>query len=225
MNTLPANLPDVSAATLPATYEAARTQLAECERLDECKDWADKAAALASYAKQANDDELRRMAERIQLRAINRCGELLKAIGDDSGGRPAKNQEGDHPVMTRSGAATAAGLSEHQRKTAVRIASIPRDEFEDAVDSDNPVTVTELAERGTQKRVIDHLGDRDPEEFQMAMYVGGDLRRMAETAGKTDPAAFARGVDKERIPQTIEQIRQIQAWLASLGNALESINV
>jgi hypothetical protein len=54
--------------------------LAECDRIDECQDWADKAEALTSHARQANDDELRHMADRIQARAIRRVGELLKEI-------------------------------------------------------------------------------------------------------------------------------------------------
>ena len=49
-------------ARFPATYESAKAALANCVRLDECKDWADKAAALASYAKQANDEELMKQA-------------------------------------------------------------------------------------------------------------------------------------------------------------------
>ena len=47
-------------ARLPVSYEAARTALANCAQVDECKDWADKALALASYAKQANDETLLR---------------------------------------------------------------------------------------------------------------------------------------------------------------------
>jgi len=34
--------------------------LANCEAVGECKDWADKAAALASYARQVGDEELTR---------------------------------------------------------------------------------------------------------------------------------------------------------------------
>ena len=69
---LPANLPDVANARLPATYEAAKTALANCARIDECQGWADKMAALASYARQVKDDELRKMADRIKARAIRR---------------------------------------------------------------------------------------------------------------------------------------------------------
>src|SRR6516165_5724503 len=73
-------LAPATTARLPSTYESAKTALAECHRIDECKDWADRAEALASYARQAKDDELRRMADRIQARAIHRAGELLKEI-------------------------------------------------------------------------------------------------------------------------------------------------
>ena len=73
-------LPDIATAKLPAAYTVAKRALAECGKIDECKDWADKAAALASYAKQSKDESLFKAAARIQARAIRRCGELLKEI-------------------------------------------------------------------------------------------------------------------------------------------------
>ena len=63
------------------------------DRIDECQMWADKAEALASYAKQANDDGLRRMADRIQASAIQRAGELLQEIAPATGAHRA----GGHP--------------------------------------------------------------------------------------------------------------------------------
>lgn len=42
--------------------------------------------------------------------------------------------------------AAEAGLSEHQAKTAVRVANVPADEFEKAIESDSPPTVTRLAD-------------------------------------------------------------------------------
>jgi len=77
MNALPTNI-EIASARLPATYEQAKTALASCERIDECKTWANKAEALASYAKMADDDSLRRLSDRIQARAVRRMGELLQ---------------------------------------------------------------------------------------------------------------------------------------------------
>jgi hypothetical protein len=44
--------------------QRAKAALAVCARIDECKDWADKAEAMASYARQSGDIELRKMTDR-----------------------------------------------------------------------------------------------------------------------------------------------------------------
>ena len=148
MSNMPMTIPDPANAHLPAKYEAARTAIAECERIDECKTWADKAAALASYAKQAQDDSLRQMAVRIQARAERRAGELLRQIHPGHGARDGKRRDGTVPPLTRGQAAKDAGLSERQRKTALRIANIPISEFERQIESERPPTVTNLAAQG-----------------------------------------------------------------------------
>ena len=43
--------------------------------------------ALASYARPSEDDELEKMCRRIQARALERCGELLKQVPASKGGR------------------------------------------------------------------------------------------------------------------------------------------
>jgi|TARA_R110002073_G_scaffold284553_1_gene448766 hypothetical protein len=58
--------------------------------------------------------------------------------------------DGGGPQLTRIEAAQSAGRSERQMKTANRVASIPADQFTGLVESDNPPTVTKLAEMGTQ---------------------------------------------------------------------------
>ena len=65
-------------ARLPETYEAAKQALAACVRIDECKSWADKAAAIASYARMADDQDLHRRATKVQGWAVRRVGELLE---------------------------------------------------------------------------------------------------------------------------------------------------
>ena len=110
-----------SQARLPEAYEAAKLALANCASIDECQDWADKAEALASYAKQADDDTLRRQADRIQARAIRRCGELLKQF-DAQGKRTDILSDGSDTKLSQRQAAEDAGLSKRQQVTAVRVA-------------------------------------------------------------------------------------------------------
>lgn len=52
-----------------------------------------------------------------------------------------------HPRMG-GGRAEPRCLSERQRKTALRVANVPRDIFEEMVETDRPATITEFAERG-----------------------------------------------------------------------------
>ena len=132
-------------APLPQIYEEAKKAIAECARLDECAGWADKAAAIASYARQADDFELEAWARRIRDRAARRCGELLRAF-DARGGDRSKNVTAlNFTPRSRRMVAHEAGLSEHKARTAVNIAAIPEAEFEAAVESKRPPGTTLLS--------------------------------------------------------------------------------
>lgn len=131
---------DISTARLPSTYQAAKVAISQCARVDECKDWADKASALASYAKQAQDDQLEQMAKRIRARAMRRAGELLKQIEPAHGANQNISDAAVSNVLTRKGAAADAGLSERQAVTAKRLADIPQDVFEERVEAGETVT-------------------------------------------------------------------------------------
>lgn len=179
---LPANI-SVLGASLPQTYQAAQSALAQCSQVDECKDWADKAAALASYAKQADDHELERMAQRIRARAIRRAGELLKQIEPQRGGDRKSEQyqsEGSHTLMSREEAARNAGMSKHQQVQATRVANIPDRDFDAQVDSAKPPTLSQLAAQGTKQRenIIDLKG-RDPKEYNRALHYVADFEEAA----------------------------------------------
>lgn len=220
---LPSDLPSVSQAKLPATYEGAKTALAECTRIDECQDWADKAEALASYAKQAQDDELRRMADRIQARAIRRCGELLGQI------RAATNR---HDVSSgvaalpagRKQAARDAGLSEHQRKTAIRVSRISDPEFEEAVEADEPATVTALADRGRLPAAprTDHLHGRSPADFRSATELLGLLHQINRTSPDIDIEAAVRGLSARETDDALSSLALAEQWIESVATILRT---
>jgi hypothetical protein len=139
---------------LPATYSVAKAALAECVLIDECKDWADKAQALAVYARQAKDKTLERDAKRIRARAVRRCGQLIQATAAKAGPSAKgkrKNSRGAHTISRRR-AAQDAGLSKQQQDQAVNVARIPEDQFEEQVESDDPPAVPTLAKQGVQPR-------------------------------------------------------------------------
>jgi hypothetical protein len=143
-------LPSIKSASLPAKYQAAKVALAECNRIDECKDWADKTMALASYAKQSGDKEMENTAMRIRARAIRRCGELLQEFEKGTG---AHLKSGGAPTFMRKDAAKEAGMSKDQAVTAIRVANVNGESFEQQIESDNPPTITNLAEQGKSSRV------------------------------------------------------------------------
>lgn len=171
-----------SSAALPRAYEAAKSALAQCQALDECKDWSDKAAALASYAKQAEDDALLKMATRIKARAVRRAGELLRQIEPASGARTdLQPSMGDR---TRSETAQDAGMSKHQQMQATRIAAISEADFNAQVEGQSPPTLTQLASQGIKPRKVLDLNGRDPAEFNKALHFLGEFERYARDIEK-----------------------------------------
>jgi hypothetical protein len=50
--------------------------------------------------------------------------------------------------------AAAAGIANRQRGTAVRVAKVLAAEFEAAIETDKPATVTALAAMGTKVRIL-----------------------------------------------------------------------
>jgi hypothetical protein len=215
----------VTSARLPETYTKAKLALAACVNIDECKNWADKAEAMASYARQSGDTELRKMADRIQARAIDRCGQLIKQIPKNAGRPPAGETKlpGQLNLSDRDVARIAAGISKHLAKTAVAVSNIPRARFEREVESDNPPSVKKLAEMGRQHRQAPKSETRKAttEETRAAttliealdafMVATKGLKIEVALAGCTAAAADALKTD----------VKEAQAWLAMLAMKMQ----
>ena len=75
---------------------------------------------------------------------LERMGELVKTFQSNGARTDLQPRAGGGPRSQRQ-AAEEAGISKRQEKTAVRIANVPEADFEAAVESDDPPTVTKLA--------------------------------------------------------------------------------
>lgn len=119
---------------LPLKYDAARAALAECRRIDEVKDFADKAEALRAYARQAGDVQMEQDFTEIRLRAIRRFGEIeieLRAAGRfHKGGRPAKTSDDSEPVTDRPIKLADLGVTKRFSANAQAVAGIAERAFE-----------------------------------------------------------------------------------------------
>ncbi len=101
----------MDASTSLIRYDAARMALAECARIDDAADIRDKAAALAAYARQRDDNDMECWVREIHLRACVRIGELVRELDTAQGERTdlTSSQRGDE--VSKSQALADAGLS------------------------------------------------------------------------------------------------------------------
>src|SRR6516225_7306939 len=117
------------------------------------------------------------------------CGELLAQVAPQGGGD--YRSSGRQRPKGRGAAATAAGLSERQRKTALRVHSIPRAEFNELIEAEPPATENQSAGSGPligQQRLA-------MPEFRFRQYIVmrytelGPGRGDCKTVGRADAGA------------------------------------
>lgn len=200
---------------LPGNYEAAKVALSECVAIDQCKDWSDRAAALASYARQADDQTIYNYAMRIKARAVRRAGELLKEI-DGRGGDRTKTTAADSSVATQRQVAADAGMSERQQVTAVRVANVPQPQFDLQVESDTPPTVTALAEQGKRPApivVIETPAIPKLPGFADAGHFIGEIDDLVAFMGEHPPDLVRAGMYPSEATATLPKVKQVADWL------------
>jgi hypothetical protein len=94
-------------------------------------------------------------------------------------------------------------MSREQQKTPQRVAAIPGEDFEAAVESENPPTVTALAAQGTQPRPLLDLRGRDPKDFARSTDGQGHVRRLVEFAERpgviVTPTSWKGGAKSRRV--------------------------
>jgi len=92
------------------------------------------------------DKEMEKTAQRIRARAVRRCGILLQEIEKGHGKNKGNRGDASPISITRKDAAAEAGLSPDQAKQSIRVANVPEGDFDCQTESENPPTITNLAE-------------------------------------------------------------------------------
>jgi len=164
-------------------YEQARTALAECRRIDDAKDIADKAVALQSYARQVRDPDMERWVAEIRLRARRRVGELSAALETAQGSNQHRSTAG-----TKLEALAAAGLSKVEAHRCEQIAKVPVARFETYIATQTAAGKTVTADEVVAKTAREQKR-RDREERRT------NVIDVAEAATvKTSDLAALRGL-------------------------------
>lgn len=211
-------------ARMPLNYEVAKTAIKKCLRIDECKDWEDKTAALAAYARQIKDNDLLLTAKRIRVRAQVRMGELLLEYPAPHGGWQGPdgkiiNPRGQSP---RYKAGTQAGLSKATINRAVSMARVPKDLRESRIEADKPITHRQLADLGRVRK------------FKTGRAVGAAYKELTSNTGwganlgaftrwtAAHPAAYlaAQVTAADEIKRLKDMIEQAQEWLDEMEQRL-----
>jgi len=144
-------------------YDQARSALAECHRIDDAKDMADKAMALQAYARQARDPDMERWVAEIRLRARRRVGELSAAL--ETSERARTDLRPDLGTQTKTEALEAAGLSKSEAHRCEQIAKVPAATFETYIATQTAagktVTADEVVARTRAPHVAHNGGENE----------------------------------------------------------------
>lgn len=195
----------------PVNYETARRAIVACSRVDECKEWADRAAALVTYAKRVRDNAMKDAAQRIQLRARVRIGELLLEIPNAQG-------KGHKAVGPAPGSRRQTILLHKLGDTAltcIAMARVPARMREQLIEASPPVTATMLAGLGTRKRYAQEDRFRAGVPYRVAVGIHNDgIGGFLRWAHRHPPVALAQSMTREEAARLREYIRAADHWLA-----------
>lgn len=221
LNSLPVVIKrQIATAQFPVNYEHAKTAIVACVRVDEVKDWADKSAALATYAKQVKDKTMLYAAQRIRARAEARLGELLLEISDK---REFKTGRWKREGIKRYARTTARdfGINPGQAKRSMMIAQIFPNKREILIDNDPPATVADLvriAKNQIRMKAV-RRSRRGPSTIAKDVPIdkeqlfGLNIGIMADDFLRIDPIKCAKSVSVHHISLLRTKVLAVVEWL------------
>lgn len=143
---------------------AARRALAEVSTLHDALDLRDKMAALKVYADAIGMGEIAQQAKEAQLRAERLAGEFLRDMPKAVGGRPVETPDATSGVSSEL-TLDDMGISYKQSSRWQKIASIPEERFEAAIErayeDSQELTQSALLKMATGPHVSHNSGENE----------------------------------------------------------------
>ena len=130
---------------VPVEYEAACKALQACIDIDEAKYWADKADALAAWAKVYRDDKVGRQAKQLKLLAYRRIGELARELRPQGSAGSGKIIDGKKLRGRLKGPKSLLrehGMPSGLANAATRLSRLPKSKFDEIVNQPVPPAPT-----------------------------------------------------------------------------------
>ncbi|MEE8128167.1 hypothetical protein [Candidatus Vondammii sp. HM_W22] len=118
-------------------YDAMCTAIASCYQVDEVKDIRDKALAMEAYARQALNTDAERKATEIRIRAERKAGQMMSEMDktkNPSGINQVKSHARPKPNEFKE-AKESANISDTQAKRWQKLAAVPENDFEQALNT------------------------------------------------------------------------------------------
>lgn len=202
-------------------YDKAKQALAEVKNFDEVKDIRDKATALEAYARQAKDTEMIQWATEIKIRAERKAGEMLrdaKAAGQVATAgshtdtlkqnRSSSLSTNGTPFTPKPATLAEIGITKDESSRYQKLAAIPEEHFETAVDS-----VRKAAGAVSAAAV---LRKQQPERRDMVKHPFSNAKQFTMLA--IDHLTRIRKEDPQRVAALMEVRDYIDAELKKIGD-------
>lgn len=195
-----------------ALYDAMLSAISVCDRVDEVKDIADKAAALRLYYRQAGNREAEQQAANVRLRASRRIGELLAELARAQGTRNDFVQTSDKVRSPFADALFETGISRQDASRFQKLAEVPQDEFEQAL-ATGPATTESIIAKA---KVGKSYAVPPPRVSDDALAVWGILRDFERSYLTADPSELLDGMTERMVEDVIRLAPLVAGFLSTL---------
>ena len=212
-NKLPVKIPTfitekIRDAIVPVKYDIAVRALVACQNIHEAKLYADKADALAAWAKIYQDDQVRIEARRLKLHAYRRMGTLARELQPGSG---LINSGGSMPGLLAK--LKEFGLSRHNACAASAISKISDKEFRKAIESVTPLTPSAFLRR--------YPGSSDAWKTIVGQRTSEGLQNFCAFCRKHEPKLLARSLTLSEAKKAKLMATDATEWLDTFDQYLK----